>query len=406
MVRPVCLNWLVAGVRVMTKLDRLIGELCPGGVECKPLGEICDITRGRVMSKDYLRDNAGEYPVYSSQTANDGIFGYINTYDYDCESVTWTTDGANAGSVFYHANKKFSITNVCGLLRAKDTNLINMRYIFYALQISAKGYVNDGMGNPKLMSNVMATVRVPVPPLAVQLEIVRILDNFTELAAELATELTARKKQYAYYRDELLTLWDAPRVLVGDLFDFKNGLNKGKDFFGKGTPIVNFTDVFRNRSLYASMLKGKVDVTPKEQELYSARKNDVFFTRTSEIQEEIGMATVLLDDIEGCVFSGFVLRARPKTNLLMPKYCAYCFSSNNVRKEIIRHSTYTTRALTNGKILSNLSVPTPSLEEQERIVGILDRFDALTIDISSGLPAEIAARQKQYEYYRDKLFTF
>ena len=99
-------------------IERLIAELCPDGVELKSIGEICQINRGRVMSKDYLRDNAGEYPVYSSQTVDDGVFGSINTYDYDGEYLTWTTDGANAGSIFYR-NGKFSITNVCGLLKVK-----------------------------------------------------------------------------------------------------------------------------------------------------------------------------------------------------------------------------------------------------------------------------------------------
>ena len=193
---------------------------------------------------------------------------------------------------------------------------------------------------------------------------------------------------------------------MGDLFDFKNGLNKGKEFFGVGTPIVNFTDVFKNVALTAPLLKGRVNVTSKEQELYSAKKNDVFFTRTSETQEEIGMASVLLDDIKGCVFSGFVLRARPKTDLLLPKYCSYIFSSYNIRKEIVRNSTYTTRALTSGTRLSKLTIPVPSLEEQQQIVDILDRFDALFNDMTIGLPAEIEARQKQYEYYRDKLLTF
>lgn len=84
----------------MSKLDELIAELCPDGVEYVTVEEICDITCGRVMSKNYLRENTGTYPVYSSQTANNGVFGYINTFDYDCESVTWTTDGANTGTVF------------------------------------------------------------------------------------------------------------------------------------------------------------------------------------------------------------------------------------------------------------------------------------------------------------------
>ena len=160
------------------------------------------------MSKDYLRDNAGVYPVYSSQTANQGVFGYINSYDYDCESITWTTDGANAGSVFYHSGEKYSITNVCGLLRSQKEDVV-LKYVFYVLQIFAKSYVNDGMGNPKLMSNIMATVRIPVPPLDEQKRIVSILDRFDALTTDikhgLPAEITARQKQYEYYRDLLLT---------------------------------------------------------------------------------------------------------------------------------------------------------------------------------------------------------
>jgi type I restriction enzyme S subunit len=118
------------------------------------------------------------------------------------------------------------------------------------------------------------------------------------------------------------------------------------------------------------------------------------------------MASVLIDDIDDCVFSGFVLRARPKTSLLLPKFSAYILTSSELRKEIVRNSSYTTRALTNGSILSRLQIPIPPLAEQERIVEILDKFDALVNDLSSGLPAEIAARRKQYEHYRDRLLTF
>ena len=161
------------------------------------------------MSQRYLRDNVGIYPVYSSQTTNEGIFGFIDTYDFDCESITSTTDGANAGSVFFHKNEKFSITNVCGLLRVKDEEIVNTKFLFYALQDLAKKHVNRGMGNPKLMSNVMARISIPLPPLSVQLEIVRILDHFdslvNDLTAGLPAEITARQKQYEFYRDKLLT---------------------------------------------------------------------------------------------------------------------------------------------------------------------------------------------------------
>ena len=146
----------------MSKLDDLINELCPNGVEYKKIGEVCEISRGIVMSKDFIRDNLGDYPVYSSQTENDGCLGNINTYKYDGEYLTWTTDGANAGTVFYR-NGKFSVTNVCGLLKVINENLTT-KFLFYALNIEAPKHVNRGMGNAKLMSNVMDAISIPVPP--------------------------------------------------------------------------------------------------------------------------------------------------------------------------------------------------------------------------------------------------
>ena len=158
------------------------------------------------MSKDYLKQNAGEFPVYSSQTADDGVFGRINTYDYDGEHITWTTDGANAGSIFYR-NGKFSITNVCGLLKF-NVDYVNTKFLAYILSTVAKKYVSSGMGNPKLMSNVMANVKVQIPPLTEQERIVSILDKFNalvnDISAGLPAELSARRSQYEYYRGKLL----------------------------------------------------------------------------------------------------------------------------------------------------------------------------------------------------------
>ena len=199
----------------ISKIEKLIAELCPEGVEFKSIGEICQINRGRVMSKDYLRNNAGEYPVYSSQTVDDGVFGRINTYDYDGEYLTWTTDGANAGSIFYR-NGKFSITNVCGLLKVKVDG-VNTKFLLYILATVSKKYVSAGMGNPKIMSNVMEKIEVPIPPLAIQQEIVKILDTFATLEAELEAELEARRKQYEYYREELLNIKDVELKTLGEI---------------------------------------------------------------------------------------------------------------------------------------------------------------------------------------------
>lgn len=159
------------------------------------------------MSKEYLHTNAGQYPVYSSQTADDGVFGRVNSYDYDGEYITWTTDGANAGSIFYR-NGKFSITNVCGLLKVSIDD-VNAKFLSYSLAKVAKKYVSSGMGNPKLMSNVMANVKVQIPSIKEQKRIVSILDKFDALVNDiligLPAEINARKDQYEYYRSRLLT---------------------------------------------------------------------------------------------------------------------------------------------------------------------------------------------------------
>ncbi|MBX7491538.1 restriction endonuclease subunit S, partial [Helicobacter turcicus] len=156
-------------------------------VEYKAIENICTISRGKVISKTYITNNAGNYPVYSSQTENEGMLGKISSYDYDGEYVTWTTDGVYAGSVFYRYGK-FSVTNVCGILQVKEKN-INTKFISYILGITTKKFVNKSIGNSKLMSNVMAKIQIPLPPLEVQNAIVAILDKFTELEKELEKEL-------------------------------------------------------------------------------------------------------------------------------------------------------------------------------------------------------------------------
>ncbi len=169
--------------------------------------DICDISRGIVMSKDFIKDNAGDYPVYSSQTENDGVLGKINTYKYDGEYLTWTTDGANAGTVFRRSGK-FSVTNVCGLLRIKEEDILN-DYLYYALSVEAKKHVNSGMGNPKLMSNVMGAIKIIIPSVDKQESTIRVLNSLSEICEDfksgLPAEIEARHKQYEYYRDKLLS---------------------------------------------------------------------------------------------------------------------------------------------------------------------------------------------------------
>ncbi|WOU43872.1 restriction endonuclease subunit S [Citrobacter portucalensis] len=131
-------------------------------VEWKTLADVAILRRGRVMSKGYLEQNAGDYPVYSSQTARNGMIGSIDTYDFDGEFISWTTDGANAGTVFYRTGK-FSITNVCGLIKIHENYPISYKYLYYWLSIEAQKHVYSGMGNPKLMSHQVEKITVPIP---------------------------------------------------------------------------------------------------------------------------------------------------------------------------------------------------------------------------------------------------
>lgn len=185
--------------------------------------------------------------------------------------------------------------------------------------------------------------------------------------------------------------WDT--ATIGDFLDFKNGLNKGKEFFGYGTPIVNYTDVYRKRSLTKNDVRGKVNLTRDEIHRFDARKNDVFFTRTSETPEEVGMSSVLLDDIDDCVFSGFVLRGRPKNDMFTPEYCKYCFTTEAVRNAITMGCTYTTRALTNGKQLSAIEIVVPSKPEQEAIAQSLTDIDELILSLEKLVAKKKAIKQ-------------
>ena len=185
--------------------------------------------------------------------------------------------------------------------------------------------------------------------------------------------------------------WDT--ATIGDFLDFKNGLNKSKEFFGHGTPIVNYTDVYRKRGLTKSDVRGKVNLTRDEIHRFDARKNDVFFTRTSETPEEVGMSSVLLEDIDDCVFSGFVLRGRPKNDMFVPEYCKYCFTTEAIRSAIIMGCTYTTRALTNGTQLSAIEIVVPPKPEQEAIAKSLTEIDDLISSLEKLITKKKAIKQ-------------
>jgi type I restriction enzyme S subunit len=188
-----------------------------------------------------------------------------------------------------------------------------------------------------------------------------------------------------------MVTWET--TTIGELLEFKNGLNKGKEFFGKGTPIVNYMDVYKHRGIRAEQLRGRVTLSAEEIRRFDVHKGDVFFTRTSETPEEVGYAGVMLNEIDDCVFSGFVLRGRPITDKLDIGYCQYVFMTKDIRKAIMSGCTYTTRALTNGRQLSAIEIPLPDKDEQRRIAEALSDTDALLAALEKLIAKKRAIKQ-------------
>ena len=246
------------------------------------------------------------------------------------------------------------------------------------------GYIK-GAAQPGLNCGDIEKFLLPLPPTQTeQRAIAGALSDVDRLLGALARHIAKKRDLKQAAMQQLLTGqtrlpgfhddWD--QVRLGDLFSFKNGLNKGKEFFGYGTPIVNYMDVFRSSAIHSSNLEGRVSLSKAELKNFDVKKGDVFFTRTSETTEEIGIASVVLDEPTDTVFSGFVLRARPVDERLNDGFKAYCFGSASVRKQITSKASYTTRALTNGRILSEVLLPLPSLSEQTAIVTVLSDMDA------------------------------
>ena len=232
------------------------------------------------------------------------------------------------------------------------------------------------------------------------------MDSFTLLTAELTAELTVRKKQYEFYRNKMLTFDNTITYKkLGKVFEFRNGLSKGKEFFGKGVPFIRYTDVYNHRALRRKDIVALVECTPAELKKLHVSKGDVLFTRTSETAEDVGWSSVMLEDIGDCVFNGFTIKATPISDDLLPEYCAYCFSTDHFRQYVSSHCAFTTRASLTGNTIAEYEMAIPSKEVQHRIADTLDNFEKICNDLNIGLPAEIEARQKQYEFYREALLT-
>lgn len=391
----------------MSRLEELIQQYCPDGVEYKKLGDVLGVNRGKRLTKSELSEDGQYYVYHGSKDTPLGKYTQFNVKG----NTTIVVNTGGIGGVKFCADDFWCSD---GSFWIGHSELLNDKYVYYFLSPLETYFASQKRvgGVPTIDRSVVENVSIPVPPLPVQEEIVRILDTLTELQAELQAELQKRRKQYEYYRDKLLTFSDLGKsggwtvsvqwMKLGEIATLIRGGNfQKKDFTDSGVPCIHYGQIYTHFGIHTTSTLKYIspDVASKSK---IAKTNDIVMAITSENVEDVGKCVAWMGD-EDIAVSGHTAIIQHKQNA---KYLSYYFHSSHffTQKKRLAHGTKVIEI--SPKDLANVVIPIPPLAEQQRIVDILDRFHALTTDITAGLPAEIEARRKQYEYYRDQLLTF
>ena len=396
----------------MTKLEELINELCPDGVEYKKLADVCNFNRGTSLVSKNAK--SGDIPVISG--GQKPAF-YHNLANRTGTTITVAGSGAYAGYVSIWYEPIF----VCDAfsVEPKNADELDIKYLYHYLTNNQNKIYNKktGAGIPHVHGKDIAKFSIPLPPLSIQSEIVHILDSFTSLTAELTAELTARQKQYAFYRDYLLDFSDedvtkkipdidcsnVKYVKLGDISKIVRGASPRpiKNFITTSSTGLNWIKIgdVNVNSKYITKTKEKITQEGATKSRY-VRKGDFILSNSMSF----GRPYIL--EIDGCIHDGW-LSISEFEKYVTADYLYYYLISNKLQKEMKQRASFGGAVQNlNADIVRDLDIAVPPFSVQENIVKILDRFDKLNNDMSEGLPAEIEARKKQYEYYRDTLLSF
>ena len=386
----------------MSKLEELIKEFCPNGVECKSLLELVDIHKGiQFNKKDMAKE--GSYPVINGGIAPSG---YIENYNEQENTITISQGGASAGYVNWLLTKFWAGAH-CYVVKPLNNCILDNRYLFHFIKNNENilKQCQYGAGIPALAKSTIQELQIPLPALPVQREIVRILDSFTLYSAELTAELTARRKQYEFYRDKLLT-FEQPEVKRVKLKEIATEFYRGygitrEQVTQEGIPCVRYGEIYTTYNVWfdkcISHTKFETIASPKYFEY-----GDILFTITGESVEDIAKSVAYVGH-EKCLAGGDIIVMKHNQN---PKFLAYALSTFDAQQQKSKGKIKSKVVHSNVQSIENIEIYLPPIEVQERIVKVLDNFDSICSDLGIGLPAEIEKRQKQYEYYRDKLLTF
>lgn len=387
---------------VTNYIDRLVAELCPDGVEYRPLGEICAIRAGGDLPESYVKgqkeaSDLHPYPIYSNGSEEKALYGYASTYRTEGPAVTVSA----RGTIGYHTVRYGKFTPIVRLITLKPSiENLDIKFLDYCLGVIDISH--SGGSIPQLTVPNLKKMEIPVPPLEIQESIVEILDKFTNLEANLEAELEARTLQYEYYRSSLFNTLRNPETGVPTIAGLVKELcPEGVEY----RPLGEIADIGTGKS-------DKKDAQESGQYPFYVRSKTIL--RSSKYLYD---ETAIVIPGEGGVGEIFhfvsgkydlhqrAYRVSFTVDEMNPKF-GYYYISSFFKEYINRHAVEATVKSIRKPMLVKFEVPVPPMEIQQRIVDILDRFDALTSSLSEGLPAELAARRSQYEYYRDQLLTF
>ena len=371
-----------------------INENCK--VSYMKLVNLAEIKTGKgIVSSNCTEE--GNYPVISGGI---DIMGYYSSYNREAKTVTVSRVGANAGFVNF-INRRFYLNDKCFSIIPYNKNIIYNKYLFYLLKDKEdiiKGLQSEG-GVPTINTANLGEIDIPLPHIKVQEEIVEILDSFTNLTDTLNEELSLRQKQFEYYREKLLTFDDKSIYTnLGNVGEFirGNGLQK-KDFTESGFPCIHYGQIHTSYDTSTtSTISYCSDSLAKK--LKKAKYGDLLIATTSEDVEACCTAIAWLGEGE-VAYSGDSYCFSHNEN---PKYMSYLFQCNLFADQKAKSATGAKVVRVSGESMSKFVLPIPSLSIQQSIVEKLDAFESLI----SSIKEEIALRQKQYEYYREKLLTF
>ena len=385
----------------MSRLDELVQELCPNGVTYKKLVDAVSIERGKRVVRSQL-STSGKYPVYQNSLTP---LGYHTDCNYSANTTFIIVAGA-AGEIgfsdraFWAADDCFAIVCPEGVLN---------RYVYHLLLNNQNQLLSKvrKASIPRLSRSAIENLVIPIPPLDVQREIVRMLDSYTEsvveLQRQLTAELTARKTQYNYYRDYLLSYKNnVKKYTIAELADTNIGLATSvtQHKRNSGVVLIHNSDIQPNKVVLKSIEYVSEEFAEKNKKKV-LRKGDIITVHTGDV----GTSAVIDDAFDGAIgFTTITTRIRDRKEIT-PEYLCHYLNSHQCKRDI-ESVTISDRNNLNQKSYEKLTVPVPPLDVQNRIVNVLDNFEKICSDLNIGLPAEIEARQKQYEYYRDKLLTF